>query len=201
VVIRWVLVEAVATTENKVRYIHHGHVLETYEESGLNVHDVAAITKEFQKAYNVGITHGDSGGGGAMTINHLRDVMGVAIDPVVKSGHKQDRIWMLDSMLGNGTLHVHDRCQTLAEQLSSVPKERKPNGLYDHMSGYSDHSLDAAHYAILAARQQPVELDLGPRIGSREHKDKQVKQAVEQMRRAGSRRSEMMQRLKSRRGR
>ena len=201
VVIRWVLTETVDAATNVARYIHHGHVLETYEESGLQVPDVVAITKEFQKAYNVGTTHGDSGGGGKMTIDTLAGTYGLNINPVTKSGHKQDRIWMLDGMLANGTLHVHDRCQSLVEQLGSVPKERQSNGLYDHMRGYADHSLDAAHYAILAARQQPVELDLGPRIGSREHKDKQVKQAVEQMRRAGSRRSEMMQRLKVRRGR
>jgi hypothetical protein len=161
VVIRWVLVETVDRAANKVRYIHHGHVLESYEESDLNIHDVAAITREFQRIYSVGTTHGDSGGGGKMTIDSLASVMGVDIAPVVKSGQKQDRIWMLDSMLANQTLHVHDRAQTLAEQFASVPKERQSNGLYDHMAGYGDHSLDACHYAILAARQHPLELDLG----------------------------------------
>lgn len=168
VVIRWMLVESVDQAANRVSYIHHGHVLESYEESGLTLHDVAAITREFQRTYNVGITHGDSGGGGALSIKTLSEVMGISIDPVVKSGHKQDRMWMLDSLLANGTMHVHDRCSTLVEQLASVPKERGSNGLYDHMAGYPDHSLDACHYAILAARQNPVSLDLGPRLGSRE---------------------------------
>ncbi len=180
-VIRWSLVETVHSAENQVRYIHHGHVLETYEESGLTVHDVAAITRDLQRIYDVGTTHGDSGGGGAMTIKTLSAVLGIDIQPVQKSGHKQDRMWALDSMLANGTLHVHDRCQTLVEQLASVPREKKSNGLYDHMSGYADHSLDAAHYAILAARQQPIDLDLGPRLGSREHKEAQAKAERDRM--------------------
>jgi len=183
-----------------VRYIHHGHVLETYEESGLKVHDVAAITREFQKTYNVGSTHGDSGGGGAMTIDSLAESMGVPIEAVQKSGKKQDRIWMLDSMLGNGTLHIHDRCQTLIEQLRSVPKERsKTTGLYDHMKGYPDHSLDACHYAILAARQQPVELDLGPKLGTRDHKVKRTEKELAKAHTALGARSEMLQRLEARR--
>lgn len=189
VVIRWVLVETVHEAENRVRYIHHGHVLETYEESGLTVHDVAAITRDLQRIYDVGTTHGDSGGGGAMTIKTLSEVLGIDIQPVQKAGHKQDRIWALDSMLANGTLHVHDRCQTLVEQLASVPRERKGNGLYDHMSGYPDHSLDAAHYAILAARQQPLELDLGPRLGSRERKEAEAKAERDRVFAATTRRS------------
>jgi hypothetical protein len=199
VVIRWVLTEHINTLENKARYIHHGHVLETYEESGLQVPDVVAITREFQQAYGVSTTHGDSGGGGKMTIDTLAGTYGLDIQPVTKSNHKQDRIWMLDGMLANGTLHVHERCQTLAEQLASVPKERKPNGLFDHMSGYADHSLDAAHYAILAARQHLQEYDLGPRIGSREFKDAQVKRAAQNVKKASGLRGELLQRLASRR--
>jgi len=200
VVIRWVLVETVDPVTNRARYIHHGHVLETYEESGLKVHDVAAITKEFQQTYNVGSTHGDSGGGGAMTIDTLSEVMGVPIEPVQKSGKKQDRICMLDSMLGNGTLHVHDRCQTLIEQLRSVPKEKsKTTGLFDHMKGYPDHSLDACHYAILAARQRPVELDLGPKLGTREHKNRQTERELARSNAALGARAEMLQRLNARR--
>ncbi len=138
-----------------------------------------------------------------MTIEHLRDVMGIDIQPVTKAAHKEDRIWMLDGMLGNGTLHVHDRCQTLIEQFSSVPKERKSNGRYDHMSGYHDHSLDATHYAILAAKQHLTELDLGPKIGSRDWAKDQTKRdsaaASKALMRSVSRRSEMMQRLRERR--
>jgi hypothetical protein len=201
VVIRWVLTEHVDTTTNSVRYIHHGHALETYEESGLQVPDVVAITREFQKAYSVGVTHGDSGGGGKMTIDTLRGTYGLDISPVTKSNQKQDRIWMLDGMLANGTLHVHERCQTLIEQLGSVPKERKSNGLYDHMSGYADHSLDACHYAILAAKQHLREYDLGPKIGSREHKQKQVEAEFQRITSSPSKRSQVLQRLAARRQR
>lgn len=203
VVIRWVLTESVDSLSNVARYIHHGHILETYEESGLQVPDVVAITREFQKAYNVGTTHGDSGGGGKLTIDTLAGTYGLDIQPVAKAGHKEDRIWMLDGMLANGTLHIHERSQTLTEQLSSVPKERKSNGRFDHMSGYPDHSLDACHYAILAAKQHLTELDLGPKIGSRDWAKDQTKrdQAIvnKSLRKATSRRSEMMQRLRERR--
>lgn len=166
VVIRFHLVETVVGEH--VEYVHHGHVLETYEESGLKVHDVSAITDRFKKTYNVSATYGDSGGGGAMVIYTIDQVMGVGVDPVKKAGHKEDRIWMLDSMLANGTLHVHDRCDTLVQQLGSVPKERKGNGLLDHMAGYPDHSLDACHYALLGAKQHNLRLKLPPRPGSRE---------------------------------
>lgn len=201
VVIRWVLTESVDVTTNVARYIHHGHILETYEESELQVPDVVAITREFQKAYAVGSTHGDSGGGGKMTIDTLRGTYGLDIEPVTKSNHKQDRIWMLDGMLANGTLHVHERCQTLIEQLGSVPKERKSNGLFDHMSGYADHSLDATHYAILAARQHLQEFDLGPKIGSREWTTKQVKKDLDRVKRSPSRRAQLLSRLAQRRRR
>jgi hypothetical protein len=159
--------------------IHHAHVLETYEESDLSVHDVAAITSTFQKNYNVGLTVGDSGGGGAMTIATINNVMGVPIEPVVKSGHKEDRIWLLDSMFRNRTMHVYDRCETLVEQLGSVPKERKSNGRLDHMTGYPDHSLDALHYALVAARQHEILRVLPPLPGTPGHnRDEQVTAAA-----------------------
>jgi hypothetical protein len=166
VVVRWHLVELRA--KDHIEILHHGHVLESYEESGLSVHDVAAITKMFQETYDVGETFGDSGGGGKMTVDSVNSVLGVNMKPVVKAGHKEDRIWMVDSMLANGTLHVHDRCDTLAWQLGATPKERKSNGLLDHMAGYPDHSLDALHYSILGARQHKIRLKLPPKPGTPE---------------------------------
>lgn len=171
VVIRFVLTESVIG--DTVRYIHHGHILETYEESGLTVHDVAAITRMFQQTYGVQATMGDSGGGGKMTIDTINEVMGIPIEPVNKAGNKEDRIWLFDSMLRTGTMHVHDKCETLVNQLGSVPIETKSNGLRDHMRGYHDHSLDAGHYALLAARQHAIELPLPPKVGTREWHEKQ----------------------------
>jgi len=200
VVVRWILTEQVDPFTNTVRYIHHGHVLESYEETGLLLPDICAITKEFQSTYNVSSTHGDSAGaGGSIIIATMRETYGIDIQPVAKAGHKQDRIWSLDSMLGAGTFHVHERAETLAEQLSSVPIELKKNGLRDHMTGYPDHSLDAAHYAILAARQHLQEYDLGPKIGSREHQTQQVKKDHSRAVRGTGRRAEMLQRLSARR--
>lgn len=158
VVIRFVVTESLVG--DQVHYIHHGHVLESYEEADLTVHEVADITRDFQKTYGVSVTYGDCSG--KMEIKTMSEVMGVHIEPVSKVGHKQDRIWMLNSMLANGTLHVYDKARTLTEQLSYVPIETKPNGLKDHMSGYHDHSLDACHYALLAARQHDTTVALTP---------------------------------------
>jgi len=179
VIVRFTVHETIMGPPGKERLhtTHHAHVLETYEESGLSVHDVRAIIATLQKNYSVGLTVGDSAGGGAMTIQTIGEVMGVPIKPVVKSGMKEDRIWMLDSMLRNRTMHVYDRCETLIEQLGSVPIERKSNGRIDHMAGYPDHSLDALHYALVAARQHEVTIELPPIPGSREWQARQ--QAIE----------------------
>jgi len=170
VVVRFTLHESIIGPPGKevLHTVHHGHVLETYEESDLSVHDVKAIIQQFQKNYNVGLTVGDSGGGGKMTIHTINEVMGVPIQPVEKSGLKEDRIWITDSMFRNHTLHVYDRCETLIEQLGSVPKERQSNGHLDHMQGYADHSIDALHYALVAARQHEIRIELPPLPGSKE---------------------------------
>lgn len=174
VVVRFIITETIIG--ETARYIHHGHVIESYEESGLTVHDVAAITRMFQQTYNISVTHADSGGGGAMTVDTINEVMGAPMEPVAKVGRKEDRIWLTDSMLRTGTLHVHEKCESLIEQLGSVPIETKPNGLRDHMSGYPDHSLDALHYALLAARQHNIELPLPPKIGTRAWLEQQNQQ-------------------------
>lgn len=148
--------------------VHHAHVLETYEESGMSVHDVRAVIYQLQKNYNITLTVGDSAGGGKLTIDTINKVMGVPIQAAQKPGAKEDRIWMTDSMFQQRTIHVYDRAETLIEQLGSVPKERAKNGRIDHMAGYPDHSLDALHYALIAARQHEVEIELPPLPGSKE---------------------------------
>ncbi len=170
VVIRFTLHESVIGPPGKelLHHVHHAHVLETYEESGMSVHDVRACIHQLQKNWNVSLTVGDSGGGGKLTIDTINNVMGVPIQAAQKPGLKEDRIWMLDSMLRNRTLHVYDRAESLIEQLGSVPKERKSNGRIDHMSGYPDHSLDATHYALVAARQQEIKIELPPLPGTPE---------------------------------
>src|SRR5688572_4038765 len=94
--------------------------------------------------------------------------MGPATTVVVKARIKEARISLTDSMLGNGTLHVHDRCGTLTQQLAVTPKERKGNGRLDHMAGYPDHSLDALHYALRRTTQYEITFQLPPRPGSKE---------------------------------
>ena len=156
VVIRFIITESLVG--DQLHYTHHAHVLETYEESGLTIHQVADITRDFQRTYHVNVTYGDCSG--KMEIKTMVEVMGIQIQPVVKVGHKQDRIWMMNSMMSTGTMHVYEKSLTLIEQMSTVPIETKPNGLKDHMAGYHDHSLDACHYALLGARQHDIVLPL-----------------------------------------
>ncbi len=175
VVVRFTLHESIIGPPGKelLHTVHHAHVLETYEESGMTVHDVRATINQFQKNYGIGLTVGDSAGGGAMTVDTINNVMGVPIQAAKKPGLKEDRIWMTDSMLQTRRLHVYDRCETLIEQLGSVPKERKTNGRIDHMAGYPDHSLDALHYALVAASQHEIKLELPPLPGTREWNQRQ----------------------------
>jgi hypothetical protein len=179
VVVRFTMHESIIGPKGHeiLHRVHHAHVLETYEESNLSVHDVRAIISQFQKNYSVSLTVGDSGGGGKMTITTINRVMGVPIQPVEKAGLKEDRIWMLDSMFRTGRMHVYDRCESLIEQLGSVPKERQTNGHLDHMRGYPDHSLDALHYALVAANQHELQLELPPLPGTKEWNKRQ--QAME----------------------
>lgn len=172
VVVRFTLHESVikAAKDGKdlLHRVHHAHVLETYEESGMSVHDVAAVVRQLSKNYGASLVVGDSAGGGKMTVQTINKVMGVPMQPAEKPGAKEDRIWMLDSMLQQKTIHVYERAESLVEQLGSVPKERKSNGRIDHMAGYPDHSLDATHYALIAARQHEVEIELPPLPGTKE---------------------------------
>lgn len=203
VVVRFTVHESIIGPPGKelLHRVHHGHVLETYEESGMSVHDVRAVIHQLQKNYNITQTAGDSGGGGAMTIQTINEVMGVPINPVKKAGLKEDRIWMTNSMLQNRTLHIYDRCETLIEQLGSVPKKRKTNGKIDHMAGYPDHSLDALHYALLAAQQHEVRIELPPLPGTKAWNERQQRLDAQIASETPQQRRQRIQALRRRRAR
>lgn len=187
VVVRFDLVETLRGTAGRefLQRQFHAHVLESYEESDLTVHDVAAITKTFQQNYNASLTVGDSGGGGKLTIDSINQNMGVPIKPVNKTvnGSRlvEDRIWFADSMFATGTLWIYDRAQTLAEQLRATPKERGKNGLLNFMAGYPDHSLDALLYALIAAQQHEIIRELPPEPGSRAALEKEMREGVQRI--------------------
>ena len=82
---------------------------------------------------------------------------------VKKRGNKSGRIWMMDSMLGSGTLHVHEGCDSLVRQLRTVPWNDKR---VDHHGRFADHSCDAAHYALTLSRQHDLEEELPPEPGT-----------------------------------
>lgn len=163
VVVRFVIVESVIG--DMLHSIHHGHVMASFEKSECGVEEIASITRKLQQAYSVGHIAGDSAGLGATIIDDLATVYGLPIIPVKKRGDKSGRIWMTDSQLGAGTLHIHEGCESLIRQLKSVPWDDRRR---DHHPRFSDHSLDALHYCLTLSRQHDVLEKLPPVPGSPE---------------------------------
>ena len=167
VIVRFVVVETVIG--NKLRSIHHGHVIASFEKSECGLEEIASITRKLKEAYHVSHIVGDSAGLGATVIDDLAKVYNLPIVPVKKNtraqGNKAGAIWMVDSMLGAQTLHVHEGCDSLIRQLRSVPWNDKRT---DHHPRFADHSLDALLYARTLSRQHELEHELPPEPGSPE---------------------------------
>lgn len=167
VVVRFIIVETLVG--NTLQTIHHGHVIGSYEESGCSMEKIVAVTRNIQKTFDVGIMCGDTAGSMAPTvIEDLRTVYGLPIYPCKKGDlaqRKAARIWMTDSQLGAGTLHVHEGCDTVNRQLKSVPWNDKRT---DHHGSFPDHSLDALHGALSLSRQFEISHDLPPIPGTPE---------------------------------
>lgn len=162
----WVIVRFVVTEQvigDKLHAIHHGHVIGSFEKSECGVEEIAGITRKLQQAYHVGHIAGDSAGLGATIVADLATVYGLPIIPIKKTGSKAGRIWMADSQLGAGTLHVHDGCGSLTRQLRAVPWNAKRT---DHHERFPDHSCDALHGALTLSRQHSIEHELPPEPGS-----------------------------------
>lgn len=163
VVIRYTVVPHLVG--NEFRRIHHGHVIASYEKSDCSVEEMAAITRKFQRAWEISNIVGDSAGLGATIIEDLRRVYNLPIVAVKKSGVKVGRIWQVDSQFGAGTLHVHEGCDSLVRQLKAVPWDDKRTG---HHPRFPDHSLDALLYASTLSRQHETTTVLPPEVGSPE---------------------------------
>ncbi len=163
VIVRFVVVETVIG--DKLRSVHHGHVIASFEKSECGLEEIASITRKLQHAYHVGHIAGDSAGLGATIIDDLSTVYNLPIVAVKKRGDKSGRIWMGDSMLGAGTQHIHEGCDSLIRQLKSVPWDEKRK---DHHPRFADHSLDAWHYANTLSRQHDLEEQLPPEPGTAE---------------------------------
>ncbi len=167
VVIRYVVTESLIGST--LRSIHHGHVIASFEKSGCGVEEIAAITRKLQQAYSVSHIAGDSAGAGGPTlIQELREVYNMPIVPVKKTrsnNGKAGRIWMTDSMLGAGTMHIHEGCESLNRQLKSVPWDDKRTGTHPR---FPNHSIDALLYAQTLSRQHEIEQELPPEPGTPE---------------------------------
>jgi hypothetical protein len=167
VVTRFVITEQILGTT--LRSIHHGHAIASFEKSGCGIEEIAGITRKLQKAYHIGHMAGDSAGSGGPTIiQDMRTIYNLPIVPVKKSranGGKAGRIWMADSMLGAGTLHIHDGCDSLTRQLRSVPWNEKRT---DHHPRFHAHSADALQYSLTLSRQHELEHELPPEPGTAE---------------------------------
>lgn len=167
VVVRFNIIETLAGTV--MRTIHHGHIIGSYEESGCSMEKIVAITRGIQKAYDVSVMCGDTAGSMAPTvIEDMRKVYNLPITAVKKGDlarSKASRIWMTDSQLGAGTLHVFEGADSVTRQLKSVPWN---DARTDHHPSFADHSLDALHGAITLSRQHEIEHQLPPVPGTKE---------------------------------
>jgi hypothetical protein len=167
VIVRYWVVETVIG--GVVRTIHHGHVIASFEKTGCSMEEIAAITRKLSGAYHVSHIAGDSAGLGSRVVEDLRVVYNLPIVAVKKStsktGNKAGAIWMVDSQLGAGTLHVHEGCDSLIRQLRGVPWNDKRT---DHHPRFADHSLDALLYASTLSRQHELEQELPPEPGTPE---------------------------------
>jgi hypothetical protein len=164
----WVVVRMTHEVEKigeRMRVSSHAHVIDSYEQTDCDVHDIARITTQFLKAYSPGSIVGDSHGMGAIVIADLSRRFGVPIVKMEKADLKRDRIWLTNSMLGAGTLHVYEGAESLAEQFASIPWNEK---VMDHHPNTPDHSADALLGALEDALQHVRETDLPPIPGSRE---------------------------------
>jgi hypothetical protein len=162
-VVRFVITESVIG--DTLRSVHHGHVISTFTKSECGLEEIASITRKLQQAYNVGHIAGDSAGLGATIVNDLATVYGLPIIAVKKRGEKAGRIWMMDSQLGAGTLHLHEGCEGLSRELRTVPWNDKRT---DHHPRFADNLCDATHYALTLSRQHDLEQKLPPEPGSPE---------------------------------
>lgn len=165
VVVRFVIVEEVVG--DVLRSIHHGHVIAAFEKSDCSTEELAAITRKLKEAYHVSHIAGDSAGMGSRIIDDMRTIYGLPIVAVKKNGrakgNKSGAIWMTDSQLGAGTLHVHEGCDPLIRQLRVVPWD---DARSDHHPRFPDHSLDALLYASTLSRQHELETALPPEPGT-----------------------------------
>jgi len=155
----WNVIRCVLHTEQIGNLIHQTmrvHVLETVRKVCTSLAEIAAITRQLQKAYSVGFLVGDSAEG--FGIRQLKDQYGLNFERSEKSGKKAERIFMMQGMLRTGTLLIYEDCADLIDEISTVPWNEDRD---DHHQAYSDHACDSLHYAIEKAmmliRTKPVE--------------------------------------------
>jgi hypothetical protein len=163
VIVRYVVVETVVG--GKFRSIHHGHVIASFEKTGCSVEELASITRKLQQAYHVSHIAGDSAGLGSRIVDDMRVIYNLPIVAVKKNPIKAGAIWMVDSQLGAGTLHVHEGCDSVIRQLRTVPWNARRT---DHHGTFGDHSLDGLLYASTLSRQHELEHELPPEPGTPE---------------------------------
>ncbi len=170
VVVRYIVTESVIG--DRVRTIHHGHVIASFEKTDCSTEELASITRKLCEAYHVSHIAGDSAGLGSRIVDDLRKIYNLPIVAVKKNPIKAGAIWMTDSQLGAGTLHVHEGCDSLIRQLRTVPWNSRRS---DHHGTFGDHSLDALLYAGTLSRQHDLEQELPPEPGTPEWYKEQEK--------------------------
>lgn len=120
-----------------------GHVLETFEQTQLDVFQIEEISRIFTETYGVNDIIADCED--PRMIKHLQKAFSMPVRGVDKSERKANRIWLLDSLFRRNRIRLYSGCETLSSQLVSVPWDDKRK---NHNKSVPDHSIDALLYAI-----------------------------------------------------
>lgn len=162
----WAVIRVVEHVEQVGNMLHtslHVHVLETKEKVCDSLAEIAAITRQLMKAYSAGWLVGDSAEG--IGIRQLNQQYGLPMSKAEKSGKKAERIFMMQGMLRCGTLRIYEDCESLIEQITTLPWNEDRD---DHHEAYDDHTCDALHYGIELALQKMQVKPMEPVPGSPE---------------------------------
>lgn len=142
----WAVIRCCMHREQVGNWIHETmmvHVLECKRQVCTSLNEIAGITRQLMRAYNVNHLVGDSAEG--IGIRQLIQNYGLPFEKSEKSGLKSERIFMMQGMLRVGQVLIYEDCADLIEEISTVPWNEDRD---DHHEAYSDHCCDALHYAL-----------------------------------------------------
>lgn len=167
----WSVVRATLHSEEIEGMIHESivcHALEAQRKVCGSLNEIAGITRALMKKHGASYLVGDSAEG--FGIRQLVQQYGLPFEKSLKSGKKQERIFMMQGMLRCGTLRIYQDCPDLIEEIQTVPWNEDHD---DHHQSYSDHCCDSLHYAVEKVLQLHKTKPATPAPGTEEHRRQQ----------------------------